>query len=516
MNDAQIALQQPNVLFVMTDQQRWDTIAALGNGLIHTPNMDRLARRGVSFANAYSTCPVCLPARYTVRTGREPTVTGIFTNSCTNAPATWTATMEQRCGPFLARRMGQLGYRTFGIGKFHADPWDQDLGFDVHLHSEELYEDARQRANDAYARFIREQHPAYAWIDMLQGERTEMYYVPQMSPLPAPLTVESWAADRAVEQIRPGNDPRPFFGFVSFTGPHPPCAPPQPFNRMYNPDRMPASVRGDLTVDHMDDNIPWGNHGVWAEDVSDGWARLIKARYYGEISYIDQCLGRILDAVDARPDAANTLICFFADHGDMLGDHHGWQKEAFFEAACRVPFLVSWPTRVSPAAPRHELACLTDLFGLATTAAGQPDLRDGIDLLGLLAGRAEPREALLGFYGKPGTPRFRTMVRSGDWKYIFMANGGREQLFNVRTDPDELHELAASHPGIATGLQARAIAALQCPIGQDALDGGRLRRFPFEPRPRQRYVQFDLSRGVTGFPEHPGDLLRQRNANETY
>ena len=500
-------MSNPNILFVMTDQQRFDTIAALGNGIIHTPNMDRLVRRGVAFTNAYSTCPVCLPARYTVRTGCEPVTTGTFSNGGRDRPAGWTEAMEERCGPFLARRMRQLGYRTFGIGKFHADPWDQDLGFDVHLHSEELYGDPQQRATDAYARFIREKHPEYNWIDMLQGERTEMYYVPQMSPMPAALTVESWAADRTVEQLAVA-DPRPYFGFVSFIGPHPPCAPPQPFNRMYNPDRMPSPVRGDPAVDHADENIPWGNHAVWAEEINDTWARIIKARYYGEISYIDQCLGKILDAVEARPDADNTVICFFTDHGDMLGDHHAWQKECFFEASCHIPFLVSWPAQVPADVRRSELACLTDLFGLATTAAGAPELRDGTDLLGLLAGRAQPRRELFGFYGKPGTPRFRIMVRAGDWKYIFMANGGREQLFHVATDPAEEHERSAGHTDVVEKMRALAAKALDVPLGHEALDGKTLRVFPFEPRKRMRHYQFDSSRGVHGFPKNPADALK--------
>ena len=488
-------MPKPNVLFVMTDQQRWDTIAALGNGLIRTPNMDRLTRRGVAFTNAYTTCPVCLPARYTLRTGRDPAVTGVFNNPDSVRQS---ATMEARCGTFLARQMSRLGYRTFGIGKFHTRPWDQDLGFETHLYSEELYEDARQRANDAYARFIREQHPEYDWIDMLQGERTEMYYIPQMSPLPAALTVESWAADRAAEQLAK-EDPRPFFGFVSFIGPHPPCAPPQPFNRLYNPDCMPNPVRGDLAVDHADDNIPWNNHLVWAEDISDGWARVIKARYYGEITYIDDCLGRILDAVEARPDADNTLICLCADHGDMLGDHHAWQKECFFEASCRIPLLLSWPAQVPANSRCAELASITDLFGVATTAAGAPELRDGSDLLGMLAGRAPPRRELVGLYGTPGTPYFRAMVRSGPWKYIFIANGGREQLFHVASDPGETRDCAGEQRALMQQLRMVAARSMDTPLGRPALERGSLRLFPFAPRPRERILQFDLSRGVTDF-----------------
>src|SRR5438046_235410 len=129
-------LTQPNILFVMTDQQRFDTIAALGNPHIYTPNMDRLVRRGLSFSNAYSTCPVCLPARYTIRTGCEPPTTRAFLNQISPPVAGQADTMVGRCGPYLGQRMRTLGYRTFGIGKFHTWPWDEDLGYDVHLHSE--------------------------------------------------------------------------------------------------------------------------------------------------------------------------------------------------------------------------------------------------------------------------------------------------------------------------------------------------------------------------------------------
>ena len=385
---------QPNVLFVMTDQQRFDTIAALGNRHIYTPNLDRLVSRGVSFANAYSTCPVCVPARYTIRTGCEPPATRVFTNRI-SGPATGQAdTIEGRCGPYLAKVMRRLGYRTFGIGKFHSSPSREPLGYDVHLHSEELHSSPEERATDAYAAWLAREHPEYGHLEQLMGERTEMYCMPQMSAQPADCAVEAWAAARAVEQIEAG-DGRPWFGFVSFIGPHPPFAPPIPFNRMYDPDRMPDPVRGDIASDHMDQQIPRMNHLIWAEDINDPHARILKARYYGEISYIDDCLGRILDAVESHEDAENTLICFFSDHGDHLGDHHAWQKESFFEASAHVSFLVSWPARLAADRRCAELVCLTDLFGIATTVAGRPQLRDGIDVLGVLDGSAPPRDSLI-------------------------------------------------------------------------------------------------------------------------
>jgi choline-sulfatase len=277
---------------------------------------------------------------------------------------------------------------------------------------------------------------------------------------------------------------------------------------MYDPDRMPNPVRGDLATDHMDEQIPWMNHIIWAEAINDPHARVLKARYYGEISYIDACLGRILDAVEARDDAGNTLICFFADHGDHLGDHRAWQKESFFEQATHVPLLVSWPAKLPADVRREALVCLTDLVGIATPAAGAARIRDGIDVLGVLDGASAPRDAIIGMYGEPGTPVFKIMVRDAAWKYIFFANGGGEQLFDMRNDPRELHNVAADRPDVVQKLCERATAACDVPGAADALDAGGLRTFPYRERPRTRIYQFDRSRGVTGFPERPEDVLR--------
>lgn len=501
---------RPNILYVMTDQQRFDTIAALGNEHIYTPNLDRLVRRGVTFTQAYSPCPVCVPARYTIRTGCEPPTTRIFSNGFSEPVAGQAPTVEGRCGPYLPRTLHGAGYRTFGIGKFHTSPWDEELGYEVHLHSGELYGTPDKRRRDAYASWIAREHPDFAYIEALMGERTEMYYMPQVSPLPAELTVEAWAADRAVEQLQV-NDPRPYFGFVSFIGPHPPFAPPVPYNRIYDPDRMPDPIRGDPEVDLMDEQVRWMNYAIWADDISDARARALKARYYGEITYIDACLGRILDAVEARDDADNTLICFFADHGDHLGDHDAWQKESFFEGAAHIPFLVSWPEALPAGVCRDELVALTDLFGIATRAAtGEAEVRDGIDVLGVLAGEVEPRPFLIGMYGEPGTSLFKIMVRDDAWKYIFFANGGLEQLFDMRQDPHELNNLAGERPEVVRLLRTTATVACDVPGARDALTEARdFRVFPLTERDAVRIYQFDRSRGVTGFPDRPEDVLRE-------
>lgn len=501
---------RPNVLFLMCDQFRADAIAALGNPHIHTPNIDRLVRRGLAFRRAYTTCPVCVAARYTVRTGRQPPTTGIYSNALPDLAPGQAPGMEERCGPYLARAMTALGYRAFGVGKFHTHPWDEDVGYERQIHSEELYGTPEQRARDGYAGFIAREHPEYDWVEALMGERTEMYYMPQMSPLPAHLGVEAWAADRAIELVR-HDDARPWFGFVSFVGPHPPLAPPLPYNRMYDPDRMPNPVRGSLETDHMDEQIPWMNHMIWAEDINDPHARCLRARYYGEISYIDACVGRILDAVEATPQADNTLIAFFSDHGDHMGDHGAWQKESFFDVSCRVPFLLSWPRRLAAGVERDDLVCLADLLGIATRAAGKADLRDGVDVLGAVIDGAAPRRHLCGWYGAPGTDHYKVMTVSGDWKHIYIANGGREQLFNLREDPAEIRSLAAARPDVAADLRALAVEATSRAGSARALQEGRLRAFPHTQWPRARIYQFDSSRGVTGFPPTPAQIHYEKH-----
>lgn len=496
-------MPQPNVLFIMTDQQRYDTIHALGNSDISTPNLDRLVARGVAFTNAYSTCPVCAPARYTIRTGMNPPRTGIFSNW---VPDHMRGRVEQECGPYLARTMSRLGYRTFGVGKFHAVPWDEDLGYEVLLHAEAQYESAKQRTGDDYAQFLSKEHGQFAHIEVPTGERSDMYYMPQASPYPAELTSEAWVTDRVVDLLR-SPDSRPSFGLVSYFSPHPPIAPPVPYNRAYDPDRLADPIVGDLATDHADEQIPWMNHAVYAEEVDAVRARTLKARYYGAISHVDRCIGRILDAVEARPDADNTVICFFADHGDHLGDHHAWQKESYFEASCRIPMLVSWPQRLPAGTRSDALAELADLFGVATGAAGHFEARDGIDLLRVATGETTGREALVGYYGEPGTPRFKVMIRRGPWKYIFLSNGARELLFNLADDAHELINQAPRRPDIVAELYSRAVSAAHKDDLVGALNGSDLRTFAYQERKRARILQFDRSRGVTGFPDDPRDVI---------
>jgi len=191
-----------------------------------------------------------------------------------------------------------------------------------------------------------------------------------------------------------------------------------------------------------------------------------------------------------------------------MGDHHGWQKQNFFTAACRVPFLLSWPAVLPKGTIQNELISLADLFGIATEAAGECEVREGTNILKMLRGKCAPREYLIGMIEPPGSHDFKLMVVTDEWKYIFMANGGREQLFNLRQDPNELSNCVASDSKVRNDLRALGVQACQAPGAIDALDGEKLRAFPFRERPRTRIYQFDRSRGVVGFPDRPEDAFK--------
>lgn len=487
--------KKPNILYMMCDQFRFDCIAALGNSKISTPNLDRLVKRGISFENAYSPCPVCVPARYTIRSGRDPYNTGCYCNEEPKKPIGKEGVRtEDWTGPFLARTLAMNGYRTFGIGKFHTYPeMYEDLGYEVHLHTEEIWDEDELKKKDAFYSYLAEEHPEFTYLEQLHGERTNMYYMPQLSSMPKEQTVEGFVARKAVEQIEV-EDERPFFGFVSFIGPHPPCAPPIPYNRMYDPDGMDNPVVGLVEEDHLDEQIPWMNSLIYADEINNAWARNFKTRYYGEISYIDSCIGTILDAVEALPDADNTLICFFADHGDMCGDHHAWQKECFYEPSVKIPFLLSYPKVLGKDERNNSLVSLTDLFALATSVAGCKDVRDGIDIL------SDQREELYAYYGRPKTRQFKIMLRWKEWKFIYMANGGRQQLFDLNEDPLELTNLIAQRPDIVEIMTKYIVQKcmqeeeLHCMVSE-----GKLVSYPFEARPLQRLHQFDFSQGITDY-----------------
>ncbi len=478
-----------NILILMCDQLRYDALSINGNKTVSTPNMDSIAINGVTFDNAYSSCPVCVPARYGIMSGCLPDKTNVYSNFFPS-----NTSVEQNCGGYLPRLMKNAGYRTFGIGKFHTIPMKEDLGFDVHLHSEEIWSNPKQKfEDDDYCKFLYS-HKEYAHVEQPHGERSDMYYVPQTRAFPQKVCVENWLTENAVKEIEKST--QPFLGFLSFIAPHPPFAPPVPYNRMFDPDKMDAPSLGDKKIDFLDAQIPFMNRIIWADNINTYQAKALKARYYAQIKYIDDCIGRILESLKKSGKADNTLIILTSDHGDHLGDHNAWQKESFFEQSAKIPFLLSSPALKENCIRNNMLVSLTDLL---STCAGS-DMRDGIDLVQNLNNGSE-RAHLFSFYGEPGTSKFKAMVRKDEYKYIFCANGNIHMLFDLKNDPGETVLANGSRPTILNDMKALLIDKCKNSSGlKPALGENGFLSFDYSiPEKPSRILQFDTATGVKNF-----------------
>ena len=219
---------RPNVLLLFTDQQRYDTIAAGGNDLILTPALDRLCSTGVRFDRSYTPSPVCVSARYSLLTGLYPHRSGCADNG---------HTMGQKL-PTLPGMLSSAGYQTRAIGKMHFSPVRHPFGFEGMELSEEIPESIE---NDEFLQHLAD--AGYGHVHEPHGVRSELYYIPQTSQLPAELHTTTWTADRTIQFLRDRDRSRPFFVWSSFIKPHPPFEPPVPWNKLYRAHEMPLPKR---------------------------------------------------------------------------------------------------------------------------------------------------------------------------------------------------------------------------------------------------------------------------------
>ncbi|MFC1454090.1 sulfatase, partial [Verrucomicrobiota bacterium] len=300
-------LQKPNILVLFTDMQRADTIHALGNHVIRTPHLDRLVREGTAFTNCFSPSPVCVSARCCMHYGMYPQRTGLFSNG----------RMMDDNGSSYPAVLGQNGYRTHAIGKCHFTPDTRALrGFQSRQTQEEGTSDPEK---DDYIAWLRDN--GYDYYEP-HGARGEMYYIPQVSTLPVEAHPSQWIGNEADRFIRESSaQARPWCLFASFIHPHPPFAPPKPWHKLYRAPAMPLP----LAVEHAPDLYTWINRFQNRYKYRDrgldlNLLRVIKAYYYATISFVDNQLGRILDALERTGQLDDTLIVFTSDHGEHLGD----------------------------------------------------------------------------------------------------------------------------------------------------------------------------------------------------
>ncbi|MCQ6560039.1 sulfatase-like hydrolase/transferase [Paenibacillus mendelii] len=466
---------KPNLLLIMCDQLRADVLECYGNSFVQTPNIRRLAESGVCFDRAYSQTPVCVPARHGLIAGVNPFELGLVDNSLS---------FEDIRHP-LPELIRSQGYATYAVGKMHFHPVRKHYGFDRMLLSEEI---ASHIQDDDYLLYLQEN--GFGDVIEPHGKRSEHYYVPQQSELPEEHHSTAWTASRTCELIR-NNRNRPFFIFSSFIKPHPPFDPCVPYDRMYPESAIPMPVRQE-SEKHPDDYSIWTQNDYKVngiDNVSDDDIRKMRSYYYGSVTQIDKQIGVILDTLEETGLRDDTLIILTADHGEMLGDHYAFGKRTYYESSTRIPMIVSWPNQIPQGERREHLSMLQDVYATFIQAAGGalPLESSGKDLTAACQDPNIPsRERIIAEYGQGRAMKF--MLRWGDFKYIYHANGERENLFHLGLDPNELHDIADDHREICSSCRQQLVEYYKGYSFQEALDCDSLRSFPYEQPVANGYI----------------------------
>ena len=424
----------PNILIVMADQLAAQFLPAYGHAVVKTPAIDRLAREGVVFESAYCASPLCSPSRASFMTGLLPSRTGVYDNA-----AEFAADL-----PTYAHHLRRLGYRTVLSGKMHFCGPDQMHGFEARL------------TTDIY--------PAdFGWTpDWDHPEDRPSWYHNMSSVTQAGLCVRTnqldfddevaFMAEREIYNKARGLDARPLLLVASFTHPHDPYAITREFYDLYSDEEIDAPAAG-APSEGYDPHSRRVRHvcAMDSEPVTARQVRDARHAYYGEISYFDHNVGRLLKALDDCGLKDNTVVVVVSDHGDMLGERGLWYKMSFFEASARVPLIVSAPQLYSP----RRIAGAVSLIDVAPTlvdlaggdSAALAEDFDGRSLTRHLTGAGGHDEAI-GEYLAEGAIAPIVMLRRGGEKFIH-SPADPDQLYELAGDPHELHNLAATPRGIA-------------------------------------------------------------------
>lgn len=421
---------RPNVLLLMTDQHRGDALGIEGHPVLQTPHLDAVAAAGTRFSHAYSACPVCIPARRTLMTGKKPASHGVFANFNTRLD-----------GATLPQMFGRAGYQTHLVGKLHLWPKRKLYGFHAADLADGPSDKGDVKVND-YSRFLAAQGVAIPDAARAHGMDGNGW-VARPWHLDERLHITNWTADRALDFLERRDPTLPFFLKVSFFHPHQPCVPPgYYFNHYMNMD-LPAPARGAWAEV---DQIPRRGLPVDASRINlePDALRRFQAGYYGCVSHIDHQIGRILAKI---PE--NTIVLFTADHGEMLGDHGYSRKSQGFEGSARVPFLLKLPDCAGAGKVVDKPVELMDVMPTLLDACGIgiPEGVDGASAMPLVRNGDAPWRKYV--HGETcALPTNDNVLKTGMQyltdgihKYIWYPGTGAEHFFSLEDDPMELNNI---------------------------------------------------------------------------
>lgn len=480
-----MSAKKPNVLIITTDQQHWNTIHALGNEFISTPNLDRLVKDGIAFERAYVANPVCSPSRSSIITGEYPSRHG-----CWNI-----GVALDKSRTTIGEVMQQEEYRTGLFGKAHFQPVLKEGSFEAppHIHDREFWKNFKGPYYGFEKTAIVHGHADEAsshgmhygaWL-VEQGVDPAKYFGPKGGhregswDLPEELHYTRWTADRTMEFIEDivnqGQEDeieKPFLAWCSFQDPHNAFLCPEPWNSMYDPEQMPPFIEKegemqdkprihqcliegrmnelDVQVTADPGHDTGGIQCLGTTNKSIGYERARKwlASYYAMTSLIDHHIGRLLDKLEEMGIAENTLILFTSDHGDYAGNHGLWLKGPIhYEDIIRVPFLVSWKNKLPVNQRSQSLISLVDIAPTVLEACGIriPETMQGVSQWSTLQSPDQPvRDWCL--VENRAEPQFyvKTLVQER-FKLNYFLGRNEGELYDLEQDPNEFTNLY-DHP----------------------------------------------------------------------
>ena len=455
--------ERPNVLWFCSDQQRWDTVGALGNPHVRTPAVDSLCADGVAFTRAYVQNPLCTPSRASFLTGRYPAAHRVFRNGDTLFPPGEVP---------VSRLFAEAGYHCGLVGKLHlaapvggAEARGED-GYETWRWSFSPRPEDGTGANNAYHHWLRDKGvdaaELFAEVDAFVGPGA-----------PAALHQTTWAAEEAAAFIHARRG-APWFLSVNPFAPHHPFDPAPEYLERYDAESLPDPLfrESDLvrqqafkkiqhnTVEAIDptvrlegDGEPIRFDGRWENCLTVGhyYGRDVKAAYYAMIEHLDWALGQLLAALEETGQRENTIVLYTSDHGELLGDHGLIFKGCrFFEGAVRVPLVVAWPAGFAHGLVSEALVEEVDLAPTLLEAVGlaAPPYMQGASLAPLLRGAADPaahKKRVTCHFNRsdddPAVPMAErthaTMSFDGRHKLVVYHGHDLCELFDLEADPGE-------------------------------------------------------------------------------
>ncbi|MBI5723086.1 MAG: sulfatase-like hydrolase/transferase [Planctomycetes bacterium] len=452
---------KPNILWICTDSQRWDTLGCYGNPFVHSPNIDRLAREGVLFENAFTQSPLCTPSRGSFLTGRYPVTNRLRQNGQTVPP-------DLRP---ITRALADAEYLCGLSGKLHLSACDQRTSFGPewwkvpHKYWDIPYE---QRVDDGYVVFHWSHSPgqhspcsAYTQWLISKGakpggeDEASPHGEPLMRPRPDELHLTTFCTEKAVEFIEAAKACEtwnPWLFSVNIFDPHPSYRPLDeylaPYLERLDEIPLPSWVEGELDSKPGYHKKSYDSGKLSTKGMTQRQLRLIKAAYWAMCDHIDANVGKLLAALERTGQRDSTLIIFTSDHGEMLGDHGKMIKGPYlFDGAIRVPLIFSWPGRIPQNVRSGALVELTDIAPAILDAAGLPadPAMQGRPLWPMLTGNAPldrfRDDVYCEYYNANPDKKWLTMVRTSRHKIIAVHGSDEGELYDLQNDPGENRNL---------------------------------------------------------------------------